>query len=113
MNREQIRRLLLEARDLTNHRDFVIIGSLSVLGLLPRPPEAMVVSVDVDLYPLHDPGRATEINRELGQGSRFDEQNGYYADGVSPNLASLPEGWERRMVTVDLGGVVGHFLDPN
>ena len=32
VNREHIQRLLGEAAKLTNHRDYVIIGSLSVLG---------------------------------------------------------------------------------
>ena len=38
MNRNDIDRLLIEAMRITNHRDFVIIGSLSVLGAAENPP---------------------------------------------------------------------------
>ena len=58
MNREHIQRLLGEAAKLTNHRDYVIIGSLSVLGAVAAPPDTMVHSIDIDLYPKNDPGRS-------------------------------------------------------
>lgn len=51
MNRNDIAHLLTEAMRLTHHRDYVIIGSLSVLGALANPPVAMTGSIDVDLYP--------------------------------------------------------------
>ena len=40
MNRNDIDRLLVEAMRVTNHRDYVIIGSLSVLGAVAQPPES-------------------------------------------------------------------------
>ena len=55
MNREHIQRLLGEAAKLTNHRDYVIFGSLSVLGTVATPPDTMVYSIDIDLYPKNDP----------------------------------------------------------
>ena len=69
MNRNDIDRLLVEARRVTNHPDFVIIGSLSVLGAVANPPVSMTGSIDIDLYPKNDPGRATEIAKALGLGS--------------------------------------------
>jgi len=36
MNRDDISRLLAEAMKITNHRDYVIIGSLSVLGAVAQ-----------------------------------------------------------------------------
>ena len=47
MNRNDIDRLLIEAMHITNHRDFVIIGSLSVLGATENPPVSMTGSIDV------------------------------------------------------------------
>jgi hypothetical protein len=41
MNRNDIDRLLVEARRITKHPDYVIIGSLSVLGALENPPVSM------------------------------------------------------------------------
>lgn len=75
----------------------------------------MVISRDVDLYPKLDPGRAfEEIARELAQGSSFAREQGVYADPISPQLLSLPDGWEARLIPVPLqGGVVAWFLDPN
>ncbi len=115
MNLDQINRLLTEAMKLTNHRDFVIIGSLSALGSTQRPlPERMTMSTDVDFYPKNDPGRASEIANKFGLGSDFEQQHGYYADAVSPALPTLAEGWQTRLVRVNFeNGVTAWFLDPN
>lgn len=114
MNRGDINRLLDEAMSLTHHRDYVIIGSLSVLGAVAHPPVAMTGSIDVDLYPKNDPGRAFEIADKLGLGSEFEQGYGYYADAVSPMLPTLPEGWESRLIRVAFeSGAVAWFLDPN
>jgi hypothetical protein len=64
MNRNDIARLLIEAMRVTNHRDYVIIGSLSILGAMNHPPPSMTHSIDIDLYPKNDPARAS------GQGKR-------------------------------------------
>jgi hypothetical protein len=114
LNRASIEHLLGEAAKLTNHREYVIIGSLSVLGQVASPPESMVYSIDIDLYAKSDPGRSDEIARNLGLGSAFEQANGYYADPVSPALATLPEGWESRLVRLPFAnGTTGWFLEPN
>jgi hypothetical protein len=95
VNREHIQRLLGEAAKLTKHRDYVIIGSLSVLGVVASPPDTMAFSIDIDLYPKNDPGRTAEIAAQLGLGSEFEQIHGYYADVVSPMLPTLPEGWQQ------------------
>lgn len=114
MKRVELARLLRAAKRLTRHREFVVIGSLSVLGTLSDPPAQMIGSIDVDLYPKADPGRIDEIARNLGEGSAFHERHGIYADPVSPHLASLPEGWQDRLVQLRLGPeVVAWCLEPN
>lgn len=114
MNRSDIDRLLTEAMKISSHRDYVIIGSLSVLGAVAHPPISMTGSIDVDLYPKNDPGRAFEIAGKLGLGSDFEQTYGYYADAVSPMLPTLPEGWEQRLVRIAFdSGVVAWFLEPN
>ena len=114
MNRGHIQNLLGEAARLTNHRDYVIIGSLSVLGAVASPPETMVFSIDVDLYPKNDPGRISEIASQLGLGSDFEQRHGYYADVVSPMLPTLPEGWQQRLISLSFeNGVTAWFLEPN
>jgi len=114
MNRSDIDRLLVEAQRITKHQDFVIIGSLSVLGAVAHPPISMTGSIDIDLYPKNDPGRASEIAKALGLGSEFERTCGYYADAVSPMLPTLPGGWEQRLIKVAFNsGVAAWFLEPN
>ncbi len=111
--RHKIGLLLNEAREATSQTDYIIIGSLSVLGAHETPPPQMVTSTDVDLYPKQDPGRAAEVSAKLGFGSAFEARHGIFADAVSPNLAALPDGWQDRLVKVEFGKAVGWFLDPN
>lgn len=114
MNRNDVAHLLTEAMRIIQHRDYVIIGSLSVLGATATPPDEMTGSIDVDLYPKNDPERAFEVAAALGLGSEFEQRNGYYADAVSPMLPTLPDGWEQRLIQVEFeGGVNAWFLDPN
>lgn len=114
MNRDDIKRLLDEAMEITNHRDYVIIGSLSVLGAVAHPPISMTGSIDIDLYPKNDPGRTFEIADKLGFGSDFEQTYGYYADAVSPMLPTLPDGWEQRLIRVAFdSGAVAWFLEQN
>jgi hypothetical protein len=114
VKRVALARLLRAARQLTRHDDFVVIGSLSILGAHRAPPAEMIGSVDVDLYPRRDPGRIDEIARHLGAGSDFHHRHGMFADPVSPDLASLPDGWEARLVPLPLGAkLVAWCLEPN
>jgi hypothetical protein len=109
--------LFSEAKRLIRHEEFVVVGSLCVLGILHRPaeiPARMLMSIDVDCYTRSDPGRIFELGQALGQGSRFEAERGYYLDPISPQLPTLPQQWEYRLVRVALeDGIVVHFLDPN
>ena len=111
MRRSDIQEALEAALTVSNHHEFVIVGSLSVLGLLDAPPEAMSYSIDIDFYPIRDPGRASDIAAVLGETSEFHEKNGYYLDAVSPVLPVLPDGWQERLVKVELGQATAYFLD--
>lgn len=114
MNRSDIARLLTEAKEVTNHTDYVIIGSLSILGASVEPPLLMTSSTDVDLYPKNDPGRASEVMAALGEHSPFGVEHGYFADAVSPFLPTLPEAWEDRLVKISFeNGINAWFLEPN
>lgn len=113
MRREDIQRALEAASAVSSHHEFVIAGSLSVLGLLATPPERMSMSIDIDFYPMRDPGGAADIAAVLGEDSDFHERNGYYLDAISPELPVLPEGWRDRLVKVELGLTTAFFLDVN
>ncbi len=115
MNRGHLLRLFDEARRLSGHSEFVVIGSLSVLGIDDEPalPPEMSMSIDVDTYTLADPPRILDLRDELGEGSSFHRAHGYYLDAVSPALPTLPDGWQRRLVAIEHEGLRLHFLDPD
>jgi hypothetical protein len=116
MNIAQLDRLFSEVSKKHHAKSFVVIGSLSVLGLInERPiPESMTVSAEVDAYPESDPDLAFEIADGFGLGSDFEQEHGYYFDAVSPRLPTLPRGWEQRLIPYQLpGGTLLKFLEPH
>ena len=116
MNLGQLVRLLSAVAKKHRVDSFVVIGSLSVLGLVDerRIPDAMTVSTEVDAYPESDPARAFEIADDFGLGSAFEQEHGYYFDAVSPRLPTLPRGWAERLIPRRLpGGVLVRFLEPH
>jgi hypothetical protein len=105
-----------EASRLTGHTEFVVVGSLSILGIVQgrKVPVRMLMSIDVDCYTAKDPGRIFELKRALGEGSPFEERHGYYLDPIAPEAVTVPAQWESRLVRVPLAdGIVVLFLDPN
>lgn len=101
--------LLAQAHAHTGHTDYVVIGSLSILGLAPEPiPPGMAVSIDLDCYTRADPGRIFDLAEVLGEGSAYHLRTGYFLDPVSPALPTLPEGWADRLLCQErvVGGVM-------
>jgi hypothetical protein len=71
-------------------------------------------SVEADIYPRWKPEMSDEIEGALGEFSDFHLQHGFYADGVEPQTAILPKGWEGRLVKVEnenTDGARGWCLD--
>lgn len=115
MQIDHLVRLFQQARELTGHSDYVVIGSLSILGVEedgPIPAD-MSMSIDIDCYTLNDPGRVFDLQGALGEASAFRAEHGYFLDPVSPNLPSLPAGWEGRMNQVERDGLRICFLHPD
>jgi len=81
-------------------REIVVIGSQAVLGQFPDAPEALLASMEADVFPRNHPQRADLIDGAIGEGSPFHERYGYYAQGVGETTATLPAGWRRRLVSV-------------
>lgn len=114
MTRDDLRLLFAQARKLSGESDFVVLGSLAALGYAGNLPARMAMSVDVDAYGKSDPARIFDLARKLGQGSAFETEHGYYLDPISPRIATLPEGWEARLVRIELEpGLAAWFLEPN
>lgn len=115
MKLDQLFAAFAKARQLTGHADYVVIGSLAVLGLDDDAsiPEDMSMSTDIDAYTKADPARIFDVVAALGADSEFHASNGYFVDPVSPHLPSLPEGWESRLNKVERDGLRVWFLEPN
>ena len=100
MNRQQLEHIFRAAAQIADDDELVIVGSQAVLGQYPNAPPELLVSIEVDLYPKHHPERADLIDGTIGELSPFHDTFGYYAQGVGPTTATLPKGWELRLLPV-------------
>jgi hypothetical protein len=102
----RIRLALIAAAKQLGETTFVVIGSQAFYGGKHRlSPGSVVESADVDILP---PGRIsleefTRIHGVIGSESEFHEEHGFYVDLVQPDTPKLPEGWQERTTTVELG----------
>ena len=115
MNADALFAVLAQARKLCGHSHYVVVGSLSVLGVadVAAIPADMTMSIDADCYTRDDPGRALDLQAALGEGSAWHHRHGIYLDPVNPALPTLPDGWQQRLIAVARDGVTAHFLEPH
>jgi hypothetical protein len=114
MTRSELEHLIRAAGAISGDHELVIIGSQSVLGQHPDAPRILRASMEADLYPRNHPERADLVDGAIGEGSRFHEEYGYYAQGVGERTAKLPRGWQDRLIPVsneNTGGTVGLCLE--
>jgi len=114
MTRSELEHVIRAAGAIAGDREIVVIGSQSILGQFPEAPAALLASMEADVYPRNHPGRAGRIEGAIGEGSRFHEQYGYYAQAVGEQTATLPAGWRERLVRVENAntqGVLGLCLE--
>ncbi|MBL0089394.1 MAG: hypothetical protein IPP44_23010 [Ideonella sp.] len=115
MQRSQLEHVIRAAAEITNQYEFVVIGSQSILGTVEHPPADCTLSMEVDLYPLNAPELADLIDGAIGELSFFHDHFGYYAQGVGPDTAHLPAGWEGRLTRLQSAATndrVAYCLDP-
>jgi Nucleotidyltransferase of unknown function (DUF6036) len=111
MTREQLEHLIRIASELTSEYEIVVLGSQSILGGVPFPPESLKKSMEADLYPMSSPEKSEIIAGVIGEGSYFHDANGYYADGVDEKTSVLLSDWKERVVAIRLKNAVGYCLD--
>lgn len=114
MNADQLRHLLRAAARITGEREFIVIGSQAILGSHPDAPRTLRKSIEGDTYPKDRPEKSIEIDGAIGELSLFHQEFGYYAHGVTPETATLPHGWESRLVEFwvdDPPGTLGLCLE--
>ncbi|MCH7822319.1 MAG: hypothetical protein IIA07_09895 [Proteobacteria bacterium] len=114
MQRSELEHIIRASGDVAQDDEIVIIGSQSILGQFPDAPVRLLMSMEADVYPKHRPELADKIDGAIGEGSRFHELHGYYAQGVGPETAVLPMGWSDRLVKVkneNTAGITGLCLE--
>lgn len=116
MNRLALEHLIRAAAAITNEHEMMIVGSQSILGAVPHAPDELLRSMEADIYPLHRPDLADLIDGAIGELSPFQDCFGYYAQGVGPETALLPLGWETRVVKIQNENTdlkIGYCLEPH
>lgn len=107
MNHAKVIHILRAVATITNEKNFVLVGSASVLLTSRNIPLQMLNTNEIDIY---SPDSANEddfslLVESIGKGSQFDKTFSYYADGVSSKTAKMPAGWETRAKVVENLGI--------
>jgi hypothetical protein len=117
MTRIQLEHIIRAAAANADTEEIVIMESQSILGSFADPGhEDLTTSMEADVFPLNAPERAILIDGAIGERSVFHETFGYYAHGVSPETATLPADWEKRLVLIqneNTRGFKGWCLEPH
>ena len=114
MNRAELEHIIRAASGITSQPDLVVVGSQAVLAQFPDAPAALLSSMETDIYPRHRPDLSIQIDGAIGERSLFHETFGYYAHGVDDTTATLPAGWQERLVPIhneNTGGATGWCLE--
>lgn len=115
MKKQQLDHVLRAAGRITGESTFLIIGSQSLHGKHPDLPDDIARSAEADLIAKKNADRTEWLNT-IGQDSPFHETYGYYVDPVDESTATLPNGWQDRLIVLppgDTEGVIGLCLDPH
>lgn len=116
MNRAELEHILRACKGTTGVTEFIVIGSQSILGKHPDAPRVLRKSMELDVYPRLRPDLSPHLAGNLGEMSLFHQTHGIWVDGVDPETATLPAGWEERLVRVcndNTGGATGWCLEPH
>ncbi len=114
MQRSELEHIIRASGEVAQDDEIVIIGSQSILGQFPDAPIRLLASMEADVYPKHNPDLADKVDGAIGEGSSFHELHGYYAQGVGPETAVLPNGWKDRVVVIkneNTNGIAGLCLE--
>lgn len=100
MNRAELEHVIRAAAAISGDDEIVVVGSQSILGQFPLAPDELRKSNEADVYPKNKPEMADLIDGSIGELSPFHETFGYYAQGVGPETAVAPAGWQGRLIAV-------------
>lgn len=111
MKRSELQAALRAAARVARQSEFVVIGSQAIHAHCRRPPAEVLLSQECDLYPRTHPQAVHLLDIELGPDSAFARRHGFYVDVVTPELATLPDGWEKRLKLFRAGRINAYCLE--
>ena len=114
MKRIDLEHIIRAAGSITQDDEIIIIGSQAVLGQYPSAPEALLRSMEADIYPKNKRHLSDLVDGSIGELSPFHATFGYYAHGVGEETVVLPDGWEKRLIAIkneNTAGVTGWCLE--
>lgn len=100
MTRAQLEHVIRAAGAIADVEELVVVGSQAILASFPDAPAELLATMEVELYPAAEPGRAALIDGAIGEASLFRAEFGYCARGVAPEAATLPPRWRERAVRI-------------
>lgn len=100
MNRAQFEHAIRAVGAILSTDEVLVIGSQAIHASIDTQIPEAERSIEVDVAALNDPdgSLADLIDGSIGELSVFQETYGYYAQGVTPRTAVLPDGWRKRLV---------------
>jgi hypothetical protein len=111
VRRSQLAHILRAASEVTSDPRILVIGSQAILASFSDEelPGEATRSIEADVAFFDDPNerKSDRVDGAIGELSRFHETFGIYGQGVSISTATLPAGWEGRLVAFehpDAGG---------
>jgi hypothetical protein len=107
MKRSELEHIIRAAGTIAGEVQIVVIGSQAILGQFPDASGILARSAEADVFPLDRPERSELIDGSIGEGSRFHEEFGYYAQGVDENTAILATGWRGRLIRIENANTAG------
>ncbi len=118
MNKAQFEHTIRAAGSILGDNEVLVIGSQAIHASIDYKLDEAERSIEVDVSSLNDPdgSKADLIDGSIGELSVFQETYGYYAQGVTPQTATLADGWRERLIpylTPGTNGVTALCLEPH
>ena len=118
MNKAQFEHAIRAAGAILGDSEVLVIGSQAIHASIDYRLDEAERSIEVDVSGLNDPdgSKADLIDGSIGELSIFQETYGYYAQGVTPQTATLADGWRDRLIpylTPGTNGVTAFCLEPH
>ncbi len=105
MHRSQVEHLVREISKFTGDKEFLIVGSQSIHGMMDYPPDVFKNSIECDF--LKDDSQWIEkVRKEFGLQSEFWKKNEYHADPIGLHVVKMPPGWKERLMTYMIDDII-------